>query len=183
MRPPTGLISCLLAFLFSLLTLSAGEPTETDIALPETGDPIEGTRILSDRLDIFTAEEPVRLLFSGNVRVISGPFVLHCEELEILRAAESASNEAGEIDRITARGEIRLIQGNRTLTAGEAVMLPAEGTITLTGQPTLKDQQGEVRGERIILEQFTGRAIVEGSADQPARVDLPLLNAPTPRSE
>lgn len=162
-----------LAFLIPLL-LPADEVAP---AAPETGYPAEGTQIEGDQLEIFTGEEPLRLLFTGNVRVTSGLFSLTCDELEVIREA-GRDDEWQGIQQIVAQGNIRLTQDDRLLTADKAIVLPRESLITLRGQPTLTDPRGTVTGREIILNQQTGRVVIQGIPGEPARVTLPRLTAP-----
>lgn len=137
--------------------------------------PPRNTVILSDVLEIFTEEDPIRFLFQTNVRVEAEEFTLTCDYLEILREIDEPEDDLSAIRLITARGNLLLTQEDRILTAETGVIDPREETITLVGDPVLRDSRGSVRGDRIILYQRDGRARIEGREDLPARVEIPRI--------
>ncbi|MCH8475042.1 MAG: LptA/OstA family protein [Opitutales bacterium] len=155
------------------LTEETTEPTEA--ASTETSVEPANTVILSDVLEIFTEEDPIRFLFQNNVRVEAEEFTLTCDYLEILREIDEPEDDLSAIRLITARGNLLLTQEDRILTAETGVIDPREETITLVGDPILQDSRGSVRGDRIILYQKDGRARIEGREDLPARVEIPRI--------
>ncbi|MCC5789508.1 MAG: hypothetical protein JJT75_07730 [Opitutales bacterium] len=155
--------------------LTADESESTGISSPEASVETANTVILSDVLEIFTEEDPIRFLFQKNVRVEAEEFTLTCDYLEILREVDNPEDDLSAIRQITARGNLLLTQEDRILTAESGVIDPREETITLTGDPVLQDSRGSVRGDRIILYQKDGRARIEGREDLPARVEIPRI--------
>ena len=171
MRHPSSCFPRRLHWALPLLWLLPGV---APLAAEEPSEP-RGTLIESERLEIFTEEEPMRFRFEKNVSVTAETFHLTCDLLEILRDRESPEEEAPPIRLITARGQVVVRQEDRILTAEEGRIDPVAGTITLTGDPRLEDPRGKVTGDRIIIHQENGRAVVEGREDRPARVEIPRI--------
>ncbi len=80
---------------------------------------------------------------------------------------ESAPFLSGSLERVVARGEVRIDQGGRHASALEAVYTPADGLFTLTGSPgrlpeVASEGQGSVRGAVIRFHPGDNSVIVSG---------------------
>lgn len=159
-------------------TPAAEAEAETDPAPEET----QPTVIDSDKVEMVTLEHETRFVFSNNVRITGNNMVILCDQLEVYAAREGekkkkddAVAELGRIQRIFAIGNVRIQQEGREAASGRAEVFPQEGRIVLTESPVIRDEQGSVSGERIILYQGESRAVVEGSSTQTARIVLPPM--------
>jgi len=103
-------------------------------------------------------------------------------------AATPTASGPAAIQRIVAQGHVRIVQGTRTATAGQAEILPVEGIVILTQQPQVVDSSGGSTGEgvqRIVLHRGERNATFEGGdatptapASRPSMIfpDMPDLN-------
>ncbi len=146
-----------------------------------SGDSAPETVIEGDRLEMIADEEEAHFTFTDNIRVTGNNIVMTCDRLEVISSRpvpdrdEERLGGMGRIRRIVASGRVHVTQEGREATAGRAEVLPDEGVVILTGSPVIRDSQGEVSGERIVLYQGLERAVVESSIERPARVILPNL--------
>lgn len=182
-------------FLAGLPAGAAGVPESTQPGTdegPADGAPVvpgesEGssaseTVIEGDQLEMIADEREARFTFTDNIRVTGNNIVLTCDRLEVISSRPVEQRDSGErlagmgrIRSIVASGRVHVTQEGREATAERAEVLPDEGRVILTGSPVIRDTQGEVSGERIVLYQGLERAVVESSIARPARVTLPTI--------
>jgi len=154
-----------------VLTVAAQEKAAERKKAPKKGEPII---IVSDRLDAYNEEKLV--VFSGNVvatqldRVIKADRILvfnkkdkPAKEASIERKSET---EAGDIERIEAKGNVRVTQGERIVTGEDAVFFNDDQKIIMTGNPVMREGVNVIRGDRIIVLLDEDRGIVESSKDK-----------------
>jgi len=104
--------------------------------------------------------------FEGNVKVLQGDLKLTCERLTLVHDKKDGNKTpenrlkklpkqlqaASEIKSITASGNVRLDQGDRTARADKALFDNAKRTITLTGgPPRLWQGRDTVVAETIVI--------------------------------
>lgn len=105
-------------------------------------------------------------VFGGNVRVQQGDVILTCERLTVEYEDKKRRNNGRQaskkdpignvpaetdIKTITASGNVRIVQGDRTAFAGKAVYDNAARTITLTEDPRLWQGGNTVKTQTIIM--------------------------------
>lgn len=143
-------------------------------AIPSTED----TQIESRELELVSEELETLFIFDGEVKITGTNLIVTCDRLEVrTRKIGEQGNSFGQIGPITqikAMGNVDIRQAGRTANAEQAELYPEEGRILLTGNPVVRDLQGEVSGKRIILMRNQRRAIVEGGENR-ARVRLGQL--------
>ncbi len=132
------------------------------------GGPIE---ITSDRLDAYNEKKMV--VFSGNVVATQEDKTIYADTLNIIYKKEPGKTKAqagkkpetagGELDRIEAAGNVRIVQQNRLVTGEKAVYLQNEQKIIVTGNPVLKEGENVIRGERVVVLLDENKGIVESS--------------------
>ncbi len=159
-----------------------GVPDELVVPREESGAVPPETVIEGDHLEMVADEHEARFIFTDNVRVIGNNIILTCDRLKVISSRQDGEQPTGErlggmgrIRSIVASGRVHVSQEGREATAGRAEVSPDEGRVVLTGDPVIRDQQGEVSGDRITLYQGLERAVVESGPDRPARVMLPDL--------
>lgn len=162
-------------------------PLQAEIAQPQAKQPpaAEGTPTVidSDNLKMTTLDDQTtHFAFSKNVKVTTTDMTIFCDRLEVFAArqddaAEGEASELGRIQKILAIGNVRILQEDREATSGRAEVSPQDGTIVLTENPVLRDQQGKVSGARITFNQGERSAQVESDETQSSRVVLPTLPA------
>lgn len=141
-------------------------------------------------LEMLSDEAETRFIFSNEVRVTGNNLAVNCERLEVLSLrdesngrGDAASTGVGRIQLILATGNVRIAQEGREANAGRAEFVPPEGRIVLTEDPVIRDAQGSVMGERILLLRGENHAIVERPRVLlPVRSDIGLgRGRPEPR--
>lgn len=156
----------LLFYLFSAWTVCA----EGNFLSSTSEEPIE---ITSDRMEAFNEKKLV--IFSGNATVVQGTSVLKSDRLLLYYTKHQAQNKnvvgtetddrAGDLEKIEARGNVSLVQGDRVATGDEAVYYRDQSKIIMTGNARLNEGKNSIRGERVIVFLDENRGVVESSSD------------------
>jgi lipopolysaccharide transport protein LptA len=99
--------------------------------------------IKSDTLQVWHRERYG--LFTGHVVADRGDVTLHCETLR------ADYDDAGEVEKLTCRGNVRVLMGRKEARGDLAVFDNAREKVTITGDPSLRDGDDVMRGEIIIF--------------------------------
>jgi lipopolysaccharide export system protein LptA len=70
---------------------------------------------------------------------------------------------AEKIDRIVAKGNVRMVQEDRVATGDEAIYYQDRDEVVLKGNPQLWRAENTLKGERIIFNLATKKVLVESS--------------------
>ncbi len=122
-------------------------------------------QVEADRMESRTSDNMVR--FSGNVEARQDDLIIRAAEMEVFyrkkeaAAPGGADRESMAVDRITARGEVRLLRQGWIATGRELDYSPATDTAILTGKARVRQGNNLVSGERIVLHIKEGRSVVE----------------------
>ena len=113
-------------------------------------------------------------IFSGKVVAKQGDITIFSDKLVVNYAEKN-----GEVEKVEAVGNVRIVQLNRTGIASQAVYESRDGRITLTGNPNPKVMQGmdSVSGKTITYYVDDDRSIVTGGGDPGSRVEA-VINQP-----
>jgi lipopolysaccharide export system protein LptA len=123
------------------------------------------------------------VVFIGEVKATYGDSTLYADRLWVYfkpkppapkGAAPPPAKEPSEpsplgdlggdkIDRIVAKGQVRLVQEDRVATGEEAVYYKDRDEVVLSGNPQLWRAENTLKGERIIFNLTTNRVLVESS--------------------
>ena len=154
---------------------------------PEEGtasevDP-EPTLIESNTLEMRETIDQQWYIFEEAVSVRGTNLAVSCDQMEVraARLDEAAAGESGlmratEIEEIIGTGSVRIEQEGRVTRSDKASIDPLASRLILEGNAQVDDARGQVRGERLVLNQGERRAIVEGGGEgKRARVTLPQL--------
>lgn len=117
-----------------------------------TDQPID---IRSDRLEANDAKKQMR--FIGNVVARQGDLTIYAQEL-ILFYAEGE----GDIDRVEAHRDVRIVQGEKVATGQKGVFFNREAKIVLTGSPRVNQGEDFISGEQITVFLNEERSEVSG---------------------
>jgi lipopolysaccharide export system protein LptA len=128
--------------------------------------PIE---IVSDRLDAYKEKDLVQ--FSGNVVATQGERVIQSDTLQVYfkkkaegqGAAAGDAAKAGDIDRIVAKGNVRITEKERIVTGEQAVFHSDEQRIVVTGNPVMREGNNVISGDRVVVLLDENRGVVEGT--------------------
>ncbi|MGY8696782.1 MAG: LptA/OstA family protein [Verrucomicrobiia bacterium] len=153
------------------------KPTPTD-------KPLQPTVIEAERSRSETNDGESYLIFSGSVKLTGTNLVITCNQLEVF--ARTKENEEDEeaaigafssIQRILATGNVRIVQEERTATAGRLEVLPNEEVIILTEDPMLFQDGNTAGGKGTELRFYSGKGRVEwtGGADNKVKFTGPPI--------
>lgn len=153
----------------------AAEPSKAEAKTTKTN-----TTITSDRVEMDSKDNLNIFNFYGNVHLEGEGLVADCNQLEVIaKKTENESSTLGNVDsfeKITAIGNVHMIQEGRDVKAGHAVIFAEEGKIVLTENPEVTDNQGTVKGHKIIFYKNDGKAYVEGApGGERPKIILPSL--------
>jgi len=98
--------------------------------------------------------------FSGKVVARQGDLTIYSDKLVV-----HYKEEGGDLDKVVATGNVRIVQGDRLATAREAVYLSVEQKIVLTGDPKVIQGENTVTGKVITYFVDEERSIVTGGPD------------------
>lgn len=148
---------------FMILSRSFAAPADKTVRKNRSSLPIT---IKSNEL---TADNKGKTaIFSGKVVAKQGDITIFSDKLIVNYAEKN-----GEVDKVEAIGNVRIVQLNRTGTASQAVYESREGRITLTGTPDPKVTQGSdsVSGRMITYYVDEDKSVVTGGGDPNSRVE------------
>jgi lipopolysaccharide export system protein LptA len=136
------------------------------------------------------------IIFSGQVKAIYGDSTLYSDQLRVYfktkpapakgaapapqkQAEQSPLGDLGaeKIDRIVAKGNVRLVQEDRVATGDEAIYYKDRDEVVLTGNPQLWRAENTLKGERIIFNLKANKVLVESSPQR--RVEALLYSQGT----
>ena len=129
--------------------------------------PIE---ITADRLEANDGEKMV--LFSGNAVAVQGDRVIKAEKIFLYyknEGRDSGKNDlksmgrAGDLEKIEARGQVSVSQGERIVTGEQAVYYQEAQKIVMTGNAVMHQGNSIVRGDKIEVFLDENRGVVEAS--------------------
>jgi len=122
---------------------------------PGSREPVE---ISADRMD---ADDVARtVVFVGHAVARQGDVTINGDRLTIHAAAGG-----GDVDRIVAEGNVRIVQGKRIATGARAEYFRAEERIVLSGSPRVSDGENSVQGHEIVLFLKDNRSVVKSGQD------------------
>jgi lipopolysaccharide export system protein LptA len=80
--------------------------------------------------------------------------------------------EMKQLKQIVAEGNVNAVQGNRVATGQRAVFDEKTKTVTLTGNPIMRQGNSQVSGIRVIYFMDEDRAVAEGDANVRVRATI-----------
>lgn len=122
--------------------------------------------ITSDRMEVDQKKNTITYL--GRVVTQQGEMTMKSEQLTAYYTAEMK-----EIKEVVAEGQVNVTQGDRVATGAKAVFSDKEQTITLTGNPVVRQGNSQVSGTRITFFVEQDRAVVEGGNQRVKATILP----------
>lgn len=148
--------------LTALLLLLATLGVAHSASLPKGGRQGQPITIKSNELS--TDSKTNTATFSGKVIARQGDLTIYSDKLIVFYKADG-----GDLDRVEASGNVRIVQGDRLATAREGVYQSAEQKIVLTGDPKVFQGENTVSGKVITYFVNEEKSIVTGGPD--ARVE------------
>jgi lipopolysaccharide export system protein LptA len=130
-------------------TVSAAPPA---FSKNSSKEPVE---ITADRLE---ADDVAKsLVFIGHAVAKQGDVTINSDRLTIYYAAQG-----GDLDRIIAEGNVRIVQGERVATGNRAEYFRGEDRMVLSGSPRVAEGANSVQGSEIVLYLKENRSVVMG---------------------
>jgi lipopolysaccharide export system protein LptA len=121
--------------------------------------------IVSDTMEGFDKEKYV---------VFKGKVVAKQEDLFIFADAMEAYTSEGnnEIEKVHAKGNVKIVKQDRTATCQEAIFENAKGEITLKGNVIVYQGQDKLAGDVIIYYVNEDRVVVQADKDKKAHITV-----------
>ncbi len=113
-------------------------------------------------------------IFSGKVVARQGDITIYCDRLVV-----NYADKNGDVEKVEASGNVRIIQLNRTGSAEQAVYDSRVGRIVLTGSPRVVQGGDSISGKVITYYVDDEKSDVSSGGDPKARVEA-VIN-PSPR--
>jgi lipopolysaccharide export system protein LptA len=149
-----GRTACWFTFICGLLLagIAYGSPDVSPV-LERNDNPIY---IKSDQL--LTDTKNRTATFNGKVTARQGDLALYADRMVVHYAAEG-----GNVERVECTGTVRIVQKNRTGTAGNAVYDNKQGTIVLKVNPKVYQGEDMISGSEITYYLADQKSIVTGT--------------------
>ncbi|MCX5820901.1 MAG: lipopolysaccharide transport periplasmic protein LptA [Deltaproteobacteria bacterium] len=130
-------------------------------------DKSQPIQIVSDRLEAYNEKRMV--VFSGNAVATQGARTIRADRLTLYykenrKTAGRSTVEvegAGDLERMEAKGNVTITEGERVATGEDAVFEQDIQKITMTGGAVLREGANIVRGDRIVVFLDENRGVVE----------------------
>ena len=138
---------------------------------PDANQQAKETTITSDTQALVEGKKD-RYFFLGNVEIVSGETKASCQKIETVMGNKDS------IEKITATGDVKIQQGQKTATAGRADIFPQEETVTLSENPSVVDAESNTtaQGYRMIYRKGRQGVSIEGDgATQRPTIVLPPI--------
>jgi lipopolysaccharide export system protein LptA len=135
-------------------------------------DRSEPIHITADRLDAYNEQRLV--VFSGNAVATQADKVINADSLHLFYRKDSSDpgkavkglGNTGDLEKMEARGNVTITQGERIVTGDHAVFYQDEQKIIVTGNAVLTEAKNIIRGERIVVLMNESRGTVESGANK-----------------
>ena len=117
----------------------------------------EAIIITSDRMELDRKKNTIS--YKGNVVTVRGDATMRSETL-------TATYDSGmvHLKKVIAEGKVQVTQGGRVATGVKAIYNSQDNTISLVGNPSVRQGKNQISGSRIILFISEDRVVVEGGA-------------------
>ncbi len=125
-------------------------------AAHDVSQPIE---IVSDSLSLDQSSGVA--VFSGNVLVVQDALRLSADQIEVNYVVENG-NATGDIDTMTASGNVLLVNGDETAKGAKAVYAVRDDIIVMTGDVLLSQGSSALSGEKLVVNLGDSTGVMEG---------------------
>ena len=132
----------------------------------QSDEPIE---ITSNRMEAFNEKKLV--VFSGNAIAKQGNKVLKADQLNLyykkepekVKVGTTETEGTGNLEKIEAKGNVSLTQGERVAVGDEAIYFRDSGKVIMNGNAVLSEGKNLIRGDRVIVFLNENRGVVESN--------------------
>ena len=116
-------------------------------------------------------------IFSGKVVAKQGDITIFSDKLVV-----SYADKKGEVEKVEALGNVRIVQQNRTGFADQALYDSVNGRIVLTGTPRVVQGSDSISGKVITYYVDDDKSDVSSGGDPKARVEA-VINPPARKND
>lgn len=148
-------------------------PTFSAYALPKPHKDRSNLPITVKSNEMTANNKGKTALFSGKVVAKQGDITILSDKLIV-----NYADKKGEVERIEALGNVRIVQQNRTGFAERAIYDSRIGSIVLTGNPRVVQGGDSISGKVITYYLDDDRSDVSSGGDPKARVEA-VINPPS----
>lgn len=168
------LLFTVIILLHSVLCAQEVQPQKT--IKVEKNKPIE---IISNRLDAYSEKRLV--VFSGNAIATQGDKIIKSDRIMLYYKKESSgvshagaesAGKAGDIEKIEAKGNVSVTQGDRVVTGDDAVFYQEAQKIIVTGNAVMREGRNVIRGDRIVVFLDENRGVVESDSSKKVKATI-----------
>lgn len=157
-----------LACLFSAVAIHAATPVHKD----------RSTLPITVKSNEMTADNKGKsAIFSGKVVAKQGDITIFSDKLVV-----NYADNSGEVEKVEALGNVRIIQQNRTGFADQAVYDSRNGRIVLTGTPRVVKGGDSISGKVITYYLDDDKSDVSSGGDPKERVEA-VISAPARKND
>ncbi|MDR2861942.1 MAG: hypothetical protein LBV07_05285 [Syntrophobacterales bacterium] len=159
---------CLGMLLFPLANVEGREINK--VKKVDRNTPIQ---ITSNRMNAY--DEKGMVVFEGNAIATQGDRIIRAETISIYykkkkddgstRNSEDIQ-QSGDLDKIVARGKMKMTQGDRIVTGNEATYLHEEQKVIIKGNAVLTEGKNVIRGQQVVVFLEENRGVVEGNSSE-----------------
>jgi lipopolysaccharide export system protein LptA len=111
-------------------------------------------------------------IFTGKVVAKQGDITIFADRITV-----SYADKKGDVEKIEAAGNVRIVQQNKTGIAAQAVYDSRDGKITMTGNPRVMQGGDSISGKTITYYVDDDKSVVSGGDDPKSRVEA-IINPP-----
>ncbi len=103
------------------------------------------------------------ILFTGAVKAVRGDLTLFADRLKVFIAKrESTGSHGGKVERILAKGHVKVEKGDRVILSEEAEYRMKDDVVEFTGHPKAWEGKNLVLGEKMLYYPKEDRSVVVG---------------------
>ncbi len=112
------------------------------------------------------------VIFRGNVVAIKGDLTINSDRLDVIYSQQNAPAPDGSskkrrvLQKLIAKGHVKIIQGKKVGTCKEAVYDKRAEKLILTGDAQVWEGANRIRGSKITMYINEDRSVVESSQNQ-----------------
>ena len=160
----------LVLILVPFWNVNAKEPTTKKKSGVDKRQPIQ---IVSDRLDAY--HEKKLVVFSGNAVATQGDRTIKSDQLLFYyrkepgqqeKKASKNTGDMGELEKIEAKGNVSVTEGEKIVTGDDAVFFQDTQKIVMTGHAVMREGRNVIRGDKIVVFLDEDRGIVESNENK-----------------
>ncbi len=145
---------------------------ETDTKKKIKLDKDQPIQIVSDRLDAYNEKKLV--VFSGHAVATQGDKIIKADRLFLYykkdpqkdprvpeKAGAQDTGSAGDLEKIEAKGNVTITQGERIVTGNDAIFYQDTQQIIMIGNAVMREGRNVIHGDRIVVFLDEDRGVVE----------------------